>query len=55
MIFGWITSYVAPAITSTASMPPQPMANIPNPAALGVCESVPIMKPPGYAYCSLKR
>lgn len=39
-------------MTSTASIPPTPMASIPNPAAFGVCESEPIMKPPGYAYCS---
>ena len=37
------------AITSTASAPPTPMANIPSPPALTVCESVPIIIPPGKA------
>ena len=38
-----------PAITSTASAPPTPIAIIPNPPALTVCESVPIIIPPGNA------
>lgn len=37
----------SPAITSTASAPPTPIAHMPRPPALGVCESVPIIKPPG--------
>ncbi len=36
-------------ITSTASAPPTPIAIIPNPPAFGVCESVPIIIPPGKA------
>ena len=38
-----------PAMTSTASAPPTPDANIPRPPAFGVCESVPIIMPPGKA------
>jgi len=41
-----------PAITSTASAPPTPMATIPRPPAFGVWLSVPIIIPPGKAYCS---
>ena len=41
-----------PAITSTASAPPTPMAIIDNPPAFGVWLSVPIIIPPGNAYCS---
>ena len=41
-----------PAMTSTASAPPTPMAIIDNPPALGVWLSVPIIIPPGNAYCS---
>ena len=52
MTFGWRTSHGKPAITSTASAPPTPEANMPRPPALGVCESVPIIMPPGKAYCS---
>ena len=37
------------AITSTASAPPTPIASIPNPPAFTVCESVPIIIPPGNA------
>ena len=38
-----------PAITSTASAPPTPIAIMPSPPAFGVCESVPIIMPPGKA------
>ena len=38
-----------PAITSTASAPPTPIATMPRPPAFGVCESVPIIIPPGNA------
>ena len=41
-----------PTITSTASAPPTPMATMPRPPALGVWLSVPIIIPPGKAYCS---
>src|SRR5580765_2899770 len=46
---GDFTSHGKPAITSTASAPPTPDANIPRPPAFGVCESVPIIIPPGNA------
>ena len=49
MIFGNFNSQPIPASTSTASAPPTPMAIIPSPPALGVCESVPIIIPPGKA------
>src|SRR5437588_2558478 len=41
-----------PAITSTASAPPTPIATVPRPPAFGVWLSVPIIIPPGNAYCS---
>ena len=47
--FGNLSSQAIPDITSTASAPPTPIAIIPNPPALGVCESVPIIIPPGNA------
>ena len=47
--FGNFNSQAMPAITSTASAPPTPMATIPNPPAFTVCESVPIIIPPGKA------
>ena len=47
--FGNFNSHAIPDITSTASAPPTPMANIPNPPAFTVCESVPIIIPPGKA------
>ena len=47
--FGNFNSHDMPDITSTASAPPTPIANIPNPPALTVCESVPIIIPPGNA------
>ena len=47
--FGNFNSQDMPDITSTASAPPTPMANIPKPPAFTVCESVPIIKPPGKA------
>ena len=43
------TSQSKPAITSDASIPPTPIAIMPKPPALGVCESVPIISPPGNA------
>src|ERR1700712_945051 len=46
---GNLSSQGKPAITSQASAPPTPMATIPKPPALGVCESVPIIIPPGNA------
>ena len=47
--FGQRTLNGKPVITSTASAPPTPMATMPSPPALGVCESVPIIIPPGNA------
>ncbi len=47
--FGAFNSHGISAITSTASAPPTPIAHIPRPPAFGVCESVPIMRPPGNA------
>src|SRR5690554_3834641 len=47
--FGNLSSHGNPVITSQASAPPTPMATIPNPPAFGVCESVPIINPPGKA------
>ena len=47
--FGNLSSHAMPAITSTASAPPTPMATIPRPPAFTVCESVPIIIPPGNA------
>ena len=49
MIFGNFNSHPIPAMTSTASAPPTPIANIPSPPAFGVWESVPIIMPPGNA------
>ena len=46
---GNFNSHGIPAITSTASAPPTPMAIIPRPPAFTVCESVPIIIPPGKA------
>ena len=46
---GNFNSQAIPAITSTASAPPTPIATIPNPPAFTVCESVPIIIPPGNA------
>ena len=46
---GNFNSQAIPAITSTASAPPTPIATIPNPPAFTVCESVPIIIPPGKA------
>ena len=47
--FGTRVLYGQPAITSTASAPPTPIAIMPSPPAFGVCESVPIIMPPGNA------
>ena len=44
--------YGQPAITSTVSAPPTPIATMPSPPAFGVWLSVPISIPPGNAYCS---
>ena len=49
MTFGQRTLNGKPVITSTASAPPTPMATMPRPPAFGVCESVPIIIPPGKA------
>ena len=46
---GIVTPQPIPAITSTASAPPTPIATIPRPPALGVWLSVPIIIPPGKA------
>ena len=46
---GNLSSQAMPAMTSTASAPPTPMAIIPSPPAFTVCESVPIIIPPGKA------
>ena len=46
---GIFNSQANPAITSQASAPPTPIAIIPKPPALTVCESVPIIIPPGKA------
>ena len=50
--FGTRVLYGQPAITSTASAPPTPIATMPSPPAFGVWLSVPIIIPPGNAYCS---
>ena len=47
--FGINNSQLRPAITSQASAPPTPIATMPSPPALTVCESVPIIIPPGKA------
>ena len=47
--FGNFNSQAIPAITSTASAPPTPIATIPSPPAFTVWESVPIIIPPGNA------
>ena len=52
MSFGTRVLNGHPAITSTASAPPTPIATMPRPPALGVWLSVPIIIPPGNAYCS---
>jgi hypothetical protein len=52
MTFGTRVLNGQPAMTSTASAPPTPMATMPRPPALGVWLSVPIIIPPGNAYCS---
>ena len=49
MTLGAFSSHGRLAMTSTASAPPTPMAHMPSPPALGVWESVPIMRPPGKA------
>ncbi|MNQ65410.1 hypothetical protein D3C85_798630 [compost metagenome] len=46
---GNLSSQAIPDITSTASAPPTPIATIPKPPAFTVCESVPIIIPPGNA------
>ena len=49
IILGIFSSQGIPAITSTASAPPTPIAIIPSPPAFTVCESVPTIIPPGKA------
>jgi hypothetical protein len=49
MSIGTLVLKGQPAITSTASAPPTPTAIMPSPPAFGVCESVPIIIPPGNA------
>src|SRR6218665_2811135 len=49
IILGNFSSQGISAITSTASAPPTPIATIPKPPAFTVCESVPIIRPPGKA------
>ena len=46
---GNFNSHAIPDMTSTASAPPTPIATIPKPPAFTVCESVPIIIPPGNA------
>ena len=46
---GALSSHGRLAMTSTASAPPTPTAHMPSPPALGVWESVPIIRPPGKA------
>ena len=46
---GSSTSHASPAMASPQSAPPTPMATMPRPPQLGVCESAPIMSPPGKA------
>ena len=52
MSLGHLKFHGKPVMTSTASAPPTPMATMPRPPALGVWLSVPIIIPPGKAYCS---
>ena len=52
MTLGHRTFQAKPVMTSTASAPPTPTATMPSPPALGVWLSVPIIIPPGKAYCS---
>ncbi len=49
IFFGYNSSQGIPAMASAASSPPTPTAIIPRPPAFGVCESVPIISPPGNA------
>ena len=49
IFLGYSNSQGIPAMVSAASRPPTPTAIIPRPPALGVCESVPIIRPPGNA------
>ena len=49
---GHLTFQGKPVITSTASAPPTPIATIPSPPPFGVWLSVPMIIPPGNAYCS---
>jgi len=45
--FGALSSQGVSVSASTASAPPTPIASMPRPPALGVCESVPSMSRPG--------
>ena len=49
LTLGHFNSQGIPAMTSTASAPPTPMQMPPRPPPLGVWESVPIRRTPGYA------
>ena len=49
---GHLKFHGKPVMMSTASAPPTPMATMPRPPAFGVWLSVPIIIPPGKAYCS---
>ena len=47
MIFGIFSSHSMPINASQRSAPPAPIASIPRPQAVGVCESVTSIMPPG--------
>jgi hypothetical protein len=53
MILGHCNSQGIPVMASTASAPPTPTPSMPMPPALGVCESVPMIKPPGLTKVSI--
>jgi hypothetical protein len=53
MIRGHCNSQGIPVMASTASAPPTPIPSMPMPPALGVCESVPMIKPPGLIKVSI--
>jgi hypothetical protein len=53
MILGHCNSQGIPVMASTASAPPTPIPSMPMPPALGVCESVPMIKPPGLTEVSI--
>jgi hypothetical protein len=47
IVFGHWSSHGKEVIASTASASPTPIPNMPKPPAFGVCESVPMINPPG--------